>query len=82
VTLEYDSVIAEEKGNAFGISELRPIQMSKRNVLDILAEARSNFSSEEWRDFLVRSIGLESNALSQRAKDAILLRMVPFVERN
>jgi len=82
VTLEYDSVIAEEKGNAFGISELRPIQMSKRNVLDILAEARSNFSSDEWRDFLVRSIGLESNALTQRAKDAILLRMVPFVERN
>lgn len=82
VTLTYDSVIAEEKGNAFGIAELRPIQMSKRNVLDVMAEARTKFSSEEWRDFLVRSIGLESNELSPRAKDAILLRMVPFVERN
>ena len=82
VTLTYDSVIAEEKGNAFGIAELRPIQMSKRNVLDVMAEARAQFNSEEWRDFLVRSIGLESNELSPRAKDAILLRMVPFVERN
>ena len=82
VTLTYDSVIAEEKGNAFGIAELRPIQMSKRNVLDVMAEARTQFSSEEWRDFLVRSIGLEPSELSQRAKDAILLRMVPFVERN
>lgn len=82
VTLTYDSVIAEEKGNAFGIAELRPIQMSNRNVLDVMAEARTQFSSEEWRDFLVRSIGLEPSALSQRAKDAILLRMVPFVERN
>jgi ATP-dependent Lon protease len=82
VTLTYDSVIAEEKGNAFGIAELRPIQMSKRNVLDVMAEARTQFSSEEWRDFLVRSIGLEPNELSPRAKDAILLRMVPFVERN
>lgn len=82
VTLEYDSIIAEEKGHAFGIAELRPIQMSKRNVLDIMAEARTRFSSEEWRDFLVRSIGLESNELSPRAIDAIMLRMVPFVERN
>src|SRR5690554_2183843 len=82
VTLEYDSVIAEEKGNAFGISELRPIQMSKRNVLDVMAEARGAFTSEEWRNFLIRSIGLEPSALNQRAKDAILLRMVPFVERN
>ena len=82
VTLEYDSIIAEEKGNAFGIAELRPIQMSKRNVLDVMNEARTNYTSDEWRDFLIRSIGLERSALSQRAKDAILLRMVPFVERN
>ncbi len=82
VTLEYDSIIAEEKGNAFGIADLRPIQMSKRNVLDVMAEARGRFTSLEWRDFLMRSIGLEPAALSQRAKDAILLRMVPFVERN
>ena len=82
VTLTYDSVIAEEKGNAFGIAELRPIQMSNRNVLDVMSEARTQFSSDEWRDFLVRSIGLEPGELSLRAKDAILLRMVPFVERN
>jgi len=82
VTLEYDSIIAEEKGHAFGIAELRPIQMSKRNVLDIMADARTRFSSEEWRDFLTRSIGLEPSALSPRAIDAIMLRMVPFVERN
>lgn len=82
VTLTYDCVIAEEKGNAFGIAELRPIQMSNRNVLDVMSAARTQFSSDEWRDFLVRSIGLEPSELSQRAKDAILLRMVPFVERN
>mgnify|MGYP002511097376 FL=1 len=82
VTLEYDPMIAEEKGNAFGISELRPIQMSKRNVLEVMSEARESFSSEEWRDFILRSIGLEPQSLSQRAKDAIMLRMVPFVERN
>jgi len=82
VTLEYDAIIAEEKGIAFGIKDLRPIQLSKRNVLDILAEARKSFTSEEWIDFLLRSIGLEPEALDQRAKNAILVRLVPFVERN
>ncbi|MDM1695923.1 protease Lon-related BREX system protein BrxL [Thiopseudomonas alkaliphila] len=82
VTLEYDSVIAEEKGNAFGISDLRPIQMSKRDVLNVMSAARENFTSDEWRDFLLRSIGLEPEKLDQRAKDAVMLRMVPFVERN
>lgn len=82
VTLEYDAVIAEENGNAFGIKEIRPIQLSKRNVLEVMAEARKSFSSDDWKDFLIRSIGLEPSALTTRSKDAVLLRMVPFVERN
>jgi len=83
ITLTYDASIAqEEKGRPFGIDSLREIQLSRRDVLDLLAEARKNFTTEEWKDFLLRSIGLEPGALSDRAKDAFLLRMVPFVERN
>ncbi|PLW83360.1 BREX system Lon protease-like protein BrxL [Kineobactrum sediminis] len=83
ITLEYDSMIAEEKvGNPFGIFVLKPIQLSKRNVLDVMAEARKRFSTEEWKDLLLRSIGLEPEQLTDDAKNAMLLRMVPFVERN
>jgi len=83
VTLEYDSMIAEERsGNPFGVFALKPIQLSKRNVLDVLAEARKQFTTEEWKDLLLRSIGLEPEALNDDAKNAIFLRMVPFVERN
>lgn len=83
VTLEYDRFIAEEKaGNPFGIFSLRPIQLSKRNVLDVLATAREKFTTAEWKDFLLRSIGLEPANLNEDAKNAMLLRMVPFVERN
>ncbi|WP_166424594.1 BREX system Lon protease-like protein BrxL [Paraglaciecola sp. 20A4] len=82
VTLEYDAMIAEERGMAFGIRDVRPIQLSKRNVLDVLNKARSSFTSEEWKNFLLRSIGLESENLDEKAKDAILVRMIPFVERN
>ena len=83
VTLEYDAAIAEERsGLPFGVAALRPIQLSKRDVLDIMAKARQQFSTQEWKDMLLRSIGLEPGALDEKARDAILLRMVPFVERN
>ncbi|MFV1965297.1 MAG: BREX system Lon protease-like protein BrxL [Pirellulaceae bacterium] len=83
ITLEYDAVVAQEKnGRPFRIAALRPIQMSKSDVLDVLYEGRRAFSTEEWRDFLIRSIGLEPSALSERAKNVALLRTLPFVERN
>lgn len=83
VTLSYDGVIAQESGGRpFKIDALRPIQMSKSDVLDVLAKGRQGFTVTEWIDFLLRSIGLEPAALSERAKQVVLLRMVPFVERN
>ena len=69
-------------GRPFKIDGLRPIQMSKSDVLDVLTKARQTFSASEWIDFLLRSIGLEPSALTDRAKKVVLLRMVPFVERN
>ena len=83
ISLNYDAAIAQEsKGRPFGIESLREIQLSKRDVLDILAEARKSFTTDEWKEFLLRSIGIESNGLSRRQRDALMLRMVPFVERN
>ena len=83
ITLTYDAAIAQEiKGRPFGIIALREIQLSKRNVLDILAKARKNFTTDEWVSLLLRSIGFDQDKLSSRERDAMLLRMVPFVERN
>ncbi len=83
LSLGYDAAIAQEKnGRPFGIEGLREIQLSKRDVLDGLAEARTEFTTDEWKIFLLRSIGIEPSSLSERQQDAFLLRMVPFVERN
>jgi ATP-dependent Lon protease len=83
ITLSYDAAMAQEKnGRPFGVDSLREIQLSKRDTLDILAKARRQFSTEEWKVFLLRSIGIEPEGLPDRAKNAFLLRMVPFVERN
>ncbi|MDA8120250.1 MAG: BREX system Lon protease-like protein BrxL [Gammaproteobacteria bacterium] len=79
----FDVAIAQEsKGRPFGITSLREIQLSKRDVLDPLTKAREAFTTEEWKRFLLRSIGIESGGLSDRQRNALLLRMVPFVERN
>jgi ATP-dependent Lon protease len=83
ITLSYDAAIAQEnKGRPFGVENLRAIQLSKHDILDILSSARQKFATEEWKSFLLRSVGIEPATLSERAKNALLLRMVPFVERN
>jgi ATP-dependent Lon protease len=75
-------VAQQSNGKPFGIDSLRPIQMSKSDAVDTLARERDKFTTEEWVDLLIRSIGIEPSALNERAKRVVLLRMVPFVERN
>lgn len=83
IELEYDGAIAQENnGRPFGIASIRPIQLSQRNVLDILYKGRQYFTLEEWKDFLIRSVGMEPSELTDRAKNALFVRMIPFVERN
>jgi ATP-dependent Lon protease len=83
IELEYDGAIAQESnGRPFGITNIRPIQLSQRNVLEILYKGRQHFTLEEWKDFLIRSVGMEPTELTERAKNVLFVRMIPFVERN
>lgn len=83
IELEYDAAIAQEKnGRPFGVRSFRPIQLSTHGVLDNLAKGRALLTSEEWKRLLLRSVGFEPSAMSTRAQDSLLLRMVPFVVRN
>ncbi len=83
VALEYDSTIAREKhGRPFGVASMRPIQMSSPSALEDLFKGRRRFGTEDWIRLLLRSTGLEPDALDERARQVALLRLVPFVERN
>ena len=83
IELSYDPMIAEESnGRPFGIESLREIQLSTREPLAKLIEGRKQFDLPSWKDFLLRSVGLEPTAFSERNKDIMILRMVPFVENN
>ena len=83
VNLSYDAAIAQEQnGRPFAIEGLRAIQLSKADVLGTLLRGRHELTSGEWKRLLLRSIGLEPAALSERAQMVALIRMAPFVERN
>lgn len=82
VQLDYEYV-EEEKQNGYPIQirKLTPIQMPHIDISD-LKQGRKAFSKEEWIDILLRSIGMEPDALSYREKWLLLTRMIPLVENN
>ena len=63
------------------IVKLTPIQLPNVDM-DGLKEGRKAFTKEEWLDVLMRSIGMEPDALSVREKWLMLTRMIPLVENN
>lgn len=82
VDLRYDP--DEETGGTkrpFFITALKPIQVASFELAEYL-EGREAFSTDEWMDFLVRSMGLEPTYFDRRLKLLLLVRLIPFVERN
>ena len=63
------------------IRKLTPIQMPHIDIAE-LKQGRKAFSKDEWIDILLRSIGMEPDALSYREKWLLLARMIPLVENN
>jgi ATP-dependent Lon protease len=78
--LEYEH---KEEANAVPwiLTGLKPIQMSSFDF-DVYVEARAQFSTEEWIDLLIQTIGFNPEAFGRRSKLLQLLRLIPFVERN
>lgn len=63
------------------IESLKPIQISNVDV-DEYKELRVHFSTEEWIDLLMQTLGLNPEEFTHRSKLLQLTRLVPFVENN
>lgn len=63
------------------IDTLKPIQIARVDY-DGYRETRDKFTTEEWIDLLMQSIGFDPSLFGRRSKLLQLLRLVPFVERN
>src|SRR5690625_1199203 len=63
------------------LGSLKPIQMSNFDY-DGYLEARAEFTTAEWIDLLIQSIGFVPEMFGNRGKLLQLVRLIPFVERN
>ena len=63
------------------IQTLKPIQISNIDVQDYIAQ-RQKFSTDEWIDFLIHTVGLNPDVMNRREKFICLSRLLPHVENN
>lgn len=73
---------SEERGVLPWIVEsVKPIQISNVDIQEY-KEQRANFTTDEWMDLLMQSIGLNPEEFSTRSKFIQLSRLIPFTENN
>ena len=76
---EYDE---ETKGKyPFWIDKLTPIQLATFD-LEEYRSLRTEFTTDEWLDLMVRSMGYEPTIMERRLKLLFLVRLIALCERN
>ena len=63
------------------LANLKPIQISRFDF-EGYTTTRKQFSTDEWIDLLMQSIGFNPDLFGRRSKLNQLIRLVPFCERN
>ena len=79
VTLGY--IHGEDIKVRWEIQTLKPIQISNIDLQEYI-EQRKNFTTDEWLDFMIHTIGLNPEMLNRREKFISLARLLPHVESN
>jgi ATP-dependent Lon protease len=78
--LEY--LFTEDKNaSPWILASIKPIQLSYFDF-DGYVEARKQFSTDEWIDLLIQSVGFNPQMFGKRNKLSQLVRLIPFCERN
>lgn len=69
------------KRSPFWIENIKPIQVATFD-LDEYRACRRQFSTDEWIDLLIRSVGMEPSYFTRRLKLHFLCRLIPLCEHN
>ncbi|MDO6479834.1 BREX system Lon protease-like protein BrxL [Shimia thalassica] len=73
---------AEKAGvSPWTVDTLKPIQVAGVDF-EMFKEARAEFTTDEWIDVLMQSVGFNPEEFGPRSKLLQLMRLIPFVERN
>ncbi len=92
VTVGYNDI--DDDNYAFYIEDLNPIQLSRFDI-NTYCEGRAQFSTEEWINVMIRSVGLSPEIMDNlpaelkerypsgwRMKMHFLARLIPLVQNN
>jgi len=71
----------DQKVSPWIMESIKPIQLSHFDF-DGYLEARKQFSTDEWIDLLIQTIGFDPEKLGKRSKLLQLIRLIPYCERN
>lgn len=63
------------------IQTLKPIQISNVDINEYISQ-RNKFTTDEWIDFLIHTVGLNPDKLNRREKFIVLARLMPHIENN
>ena len=63
------------------IQTLKPIQISNIDLQDYI-DQRKKFTTDEWIDFLIHTVGLNPDKMNRREKFITLARLLPHIENN
>lgn len=74
-------VAEDPKASPWQIDTLKPIQVASVDFEQFL-KARAQFSTQEWMDVLMQSMGFNPEMFGRRAKLLTLIRLIPYCERN
>lgn len=78
--LEYEN-LDDPNASPWIMESIKPIQLSHFDY-DTYIEARKKFTTEEWIDLLIQSIGFNPEMFGKRSKLLQLVRLIPYCERN
>ena len=76
--------VYDEEGRGkypFWIEKLTPIQIATFDLEEYRA-TRREFTTDEWIDLMLRSMGYEPDEMDRRLKLLFLVRLIPLAERN
>lgn len=79
VTIGYIS--GEDIKVRWDIQTLKPVQISNVDLQECI-DQRQNFTTDEWIDFLMHTVGLNPEVMNRREKFITLARLLPHVENN
>ena len=79
VTIGY--IPGEDVKVRWEIQTLKPVQISNVDVQEYI-DLRKSFTTEEWIDFMMHTVGFDPDKFNRREKFITLSRLLPHVENN